>query len=81
MILDANALSAYLDNTPAAVGIVAEASEVAIPVIVAGEFSFGIAQSRRREAYNDRCNVCWTGAPSLMLEWKPPGTTRPSAWN
>lgn len=41
-----------------------EARELAIPVIVAGEFAFGIAQSRHREVYErslqrmlDRCTV------------------------
>ena len=64
MILDTNALSAYLDSTPGAVEIVSEARELAIPVIVAGEFAFGIAQSRHREMYErslermlDRCTV------------------------
>ena len=64
MILDTNALSAYLDRTPGAVEIVSEAQELAIPVIVAGEFAFGISQSRHREAYEmslqrmlDRCTV------------------------
>lgn len=51
MILDTNALSAYLDRAPEAVEIVSEAREIAIPVIVAGEFAFGIARSRRRELY------------------------------
>lgn len=64
MILDTNALSAYLDSTPQAIELVSEARELAIPVIVAGEFAFGIAQSRHREAYElslermlDRCLV------------------------
>ena len=64
MILDTNALSDYLDKTAAAVEIISEASEIAIPVIVAGEFAFGIAQSRHREAYErslqrmlDRCTI------------------------
>jgi predicted nucleic acid-binding protein len=64
LILDTNALSAYLDRVPGAVEIVSEARELAIPVIVAGEFAFGIAQSRHREAYErslqrmlDRCTV------------------------
>lgn len=64
MIPDTNALSAYLDRVPEAVEIVAEASELALPVIVAGEFIFGIAQSRHREVYErslqrmlDRCKV------------------------
>jgi len=51
LILDTNALSAYLDSTPGAVKIVSGAAAIAIPVIVAGEFTFGIAQSRHREAY------------------------------
>ena len=64
MILDTNALSAYLDSVPQAVEIVSAARELAIPVIVAGEFAFGIAQSRHREEYEtslqrmlDRCAV------------------------
>ena len=51
MILDTNALSAHLDKAPGAVEIVSRARELAIPVIVAGEFAFGIAQSRHRAAY------------------------------
>ena len=51
MILDTNALSAYLDRTAAAVEIISEASAIAIPVIVAGEFGYGIALSRHRDAY------------------------------
>lgn len=64
MILDTNALSAYLDSTPGAIDLVSGARELAIPVIVAGEFAFGIAQSRHREVYErslermlDRCIV------------------------
>jgi predicted nucleic acid-binding protein len=64
LILDTNALSAYLDREPEAVAVVSEARELAIPVIVAGEFAFGIAQSQHREAYErslqrmlDRCTV------------------------
>jgi len=64
LILDTNALFAYLDSTPEAVEIVSEAREIAIPVVVAGEFIFRIAQSRHHEAYErslermlDRCAV------------------------
>ena len=64
MILDTNALSAYLDNVPQAVEIVREAQGIAIPVLVAGEFAFGIAHSRHRAAYErslhrmlERCTV------------------------
>jgi predicted nucleic acid-binding protein len=64
LILDTNALPAYLDSTPEAVEIVSEARDLAIPAIVAGEFVFGVTQSRHREAYEralermrDRCTV------------------------
>ena len=64
MILDTNALSAYLDGTPEVADLINDARVLAIPVIVAGEFTFGIAQSRHRHAYErslqrmlDRCAV------------------------
>ena len=91
MILDTNALSAYLDGTPKAVEIVSEARELAIPVIVAGEFAFGIAQSRRREEYErslrrmlDRCTVLDIGIETarhyaaIRLELKGAGTPIPA---
>ena len=52
MILDTNALSAIVDGDPK----VAEAlppGRVAIPVIVLGEFRFGVQQSRHRDGYMD----------------------------
>jgi tRNA(fMet)-specific endonuclease VapC len=51
LILDTNALSAFLDGDPKARAAAAEAPGLAIPVIVAGEYAFGIAQSRHRDAY------------------------------
>ena len=91
MILDTNALSAYLDRTPEAVKIVSEEREIAIPVIVAGEFAFGIAQSRHREAYErslqrmlDRCTVLDIGIETarhyaaIRLELKGAGTRIPA---
>jgi tRNA(fMet)-specific endonuclease VapC len=91
VILDTNALCAYLDNTPEAVKIVSEAREVGIPVIVAGEFAFGIAQSRHREVYEislqrmlDRCTVLDIGMETarhyaaIRLELKGAGTPIPA---
>ena len=91
MILDTNALSAYLDRTPEAVEVVSEARELAIPVIVAGEFAFGIAQSRHREAYErslrrmlDRSTVLDIGIETarhyaaIRLELKSAGKPIPS---
>jgi tRNA(fMet)-specific endonuclease VapC len=64
LILDTNALSAFIDGDPQAIAVAAEAHELAIPVIVAGEFAFGIQQSRHQAAYErslermlDRCTV------------------------
>ena len=91
MILDTNARSAYLDSTPEAVEIVSGAHDLAIPVIVAGEFAFGVAQSRHREAYErslqrmlDRCTVLDIGIETarhyaaIRLEFKSAGKPIPS---
>jgi predicted nucleic acid-binding protein len=51
MILDTNALSAIADDDPAVISFLARADQVAIPVIVLGEFRFGIAQSRNQASY------------------------------
>jgi tRNA(fMet)-specific endonuclease VapC len=51
VILDTNALSAAADNETALVAILARAQELAIPVIVLGEYRHGIAQSRNRASY------------------------------
>lgn len=51
MILDTNALSAVADNEAAAVRIFSQTATIELPVIVLGEFRFGIAQSRRRNEY------------------------------
>ena len=48
MILDTNALSAVAEGEPAAVAEFTRAKQVAIPVVVLGEYRFGIAQSRRK---------------------------------
>ena len=91
MILDTNALSAYLDRTPEAVEVASGARELAIPVIVAGEFAFGIAQSRHREEYErslqrmlDRCTVLDIGIETarhyaaIRLELKGAGKPIPA---
>jgi tRNA(fMet)-specific endonuclease VapC len=91
LILDTNALSAYLDKISDAVGIVSEARELAIPVIVAGEFAFGIARSRYREVYErslqrmlDRCIVLDIGIETarhysaIRMELKRAGTSIPA---
>lgn len=51
MILDTNALSAVAGNEAAAVRIFSQAETIELPVIVLGEYRFGIAHSRYRDEY------------------------------
>ncbi len=51
MILDTNALSAFIDGDPGVGSILERQSRAAIPVIVLGEFRYGIAESRHRASY------------------------------
>ncbi len=51
MILDTNALSAFADGDAGVGAILRREARVAIPVIVLGEFRYGIATSRHRPAY------------------------------
>ncbi len=51
MILDTNALSAFVDGTRKVGERLRAEGRAAIPVIVLGEFRYGIAGSRHRAAY------------------------------
>jgi len=51
LILDTNALSAVAEGQPEIARLVSSAAQPAIPVIVLGEYRFGIAGSRFRIAY------------------------------
>ncbi|MFY9844592.1 MAG: type II toxin-antitoxin system VapC family toxin [Terriglobales bacterium] len=51
MILDTNGLSAFADGDLGLEPILQRASEVAVPVIVLGEYRYGIQQSRDRQRY------------------------------
>ena len=51
MILDTNALSAFVDGDDGVGEILRRQARAAIPVIVLGEFRYGIAESRHRSAY------------------------------
>lgn len=53
MILDTNALSAAADGDPGLAAVLARAEQMAIPVIVLGEYRHGIAQSRNRASYEN----------------------------
>jgi tRNA(fMet)-specific endonuclease VapC len=51
VILDTNGLSAVADGDAALEPILRNAAELAIPVIVLGEYRYGIQQSRDRQRY------------------------------
>ena len=59
MILDTNALSAWADGTPSCRTAFIEASRLVVPVIVLGEYQYGIRQSRHRARYEEwlACNL------------------------
>jgi tRNA(fMet)-specific endonuclease VapC len=51
VILDTNGLSALADGEPGLERLLRRASQVAIPVIVLGEYRYGISQSREHLYY------------------------------
>ena len=51
MILDTNALSAAAEDHPSVTRVLAGAQQLALPVVVIGEYRFGIAQSRYSARY------------------------------
>lgn len=66
LILDTNALSAAAaEREPGALEIVARAERLAVPVIVLGEYRFGIAQSRHRTTYESWLRE-WVAAVSVL---------------
>ena len=50
-MFDTNALSAFVDGDPVVGDILRQQARAAIPVIVLGEFRYGIAGSRHRSSY------------------------------
>jgi tRNA(fMet)-specific endonuclease VapC len=68
MILDTNALSAFADGVPHVVWQIARADELHLPVIVLGQYRFGVATSRRRreyEAWLARGRAVWNLLPVI----------------
>ena len=53
MILDTNALSAFVDGEPKVGAILGLQHGAAIPVIVLGEFRYGIIGSKHRKVYEE----------------------------
>jgi tRNA(fMet)-specific endonuclease VapC len=95
VILDTNGLSAVAEGDPALEPILRKAAQVAIPVVVLGEYRYGISQSRDRKRYeqwlceylpkfrvleiDERTTISYA---SIRLELKKAGTPIPSndAW-
>jgi predicted nucleic acid-binding protein len=67
LILDTNALSAFADGEPAVGGILRRQQRAALPVIVLGEFRYGIAGSRRRKDYEDWLDTQLSGFEVLPI--------------
>lgn len=95
MILDTNALSAWADGNPNCRNALATASRLVIPVVVLGEYDFGIRQSVQRARYEawlatylpmteiaDLTAVTAAAYAGLRLDLKTRGTPIPAndAW-
>lgn len=68
MILDTNGLSAMAGGDPALEPILSQANELAIPVIVLGEYRYGIAQSRNRARYEKWLREVIAGCRVLRVD-------------
>jgi predicted nucleic acid-binding protein len=68
LILDTDALSAVADNDAAAVLIFSRATSIELPVIVLGEYRFGIAHSRRRSDYEKWLNELIAATRILQVD-------------
>ena len=56
MILDTNALSAFFDGDPNLVELLSKAPELFLPVIVLGEYRFGLRGSKLRKEWEPKLN-------------------------
>jgi predicted nucleic acid-binding protein len=91
VILDTNGLSAVVEGDPAIEPLLRKAPQIAIPVIVLGEYRYGISQSRERKRYEQWLAEYlpafqtldvdeWTTIPyaAIRSELKKAGTPIPS---
>jgi tRNA(fMet)-specific endonuclease VapC len=77
LILDTNALSAFVDGEPAVGAILTSQHRVAIPVIVLGEFRYGILDSRHRKTYEEwlQAHLCHFDLLAITAETTVPYAT------
>jgi predicted nucleic acid-binding protein len=76
LILDTNALSAFIDGVTEVGAILATQPRAAIPVIVLGEFRYGITGSKHHKTYEEWLDV---HLPQFDLLVITPETTLPYA--
>ena len=75
MILDTRGLYALAEGEPALESILQKATQVAIPVIVLGEYRYGILNSRYRQHYGQWLSeYLWSFRFSMSMSG-PPSTT------
>jgi tRNA(fMet)-specific endonuclease VapC len=68
VILDTNGLSAMADGDPKLQPILTRTTDLAIPVIVLGEYLYGIAQSRNRARSEKWLTDVVTGSRVLRID-------------
>ena len=56
LVLDTNALSDFAELEPSIMALLADVQRLAVPVVVIGEYRFGIAQTRDATDYNNWLN-------------------------
>ena len=68
VILDTNALSAWLDGDSAISEVLDQASALLLSPIVLGEYRFGIQASRHRKDYQERISLIEEDLPTLGID-------------
>ena len=68
MILDTNALSAWLDGDPGIGKVLEQTSHLLLSPIVLGEYRFGILASRHRAQYQERISMIEDDLPTLSID-------------
>ena len=68
MILDTNGLSAMADGDLKLAPLLQQAPELAVPVIVLGEYQYGIRQSRHRTSYESWLTTLLAACRVLVVD-------------
>ncbi len=68
MILDTNGLSALAEGEPSLEPLLRKAEQIAIPVIVLGEYRYGVSHSRNRQRYEQWIEESLKGFRILEIE-------------